>query len=48
MRPLAMAEFWWGESPKSDFWKHKQYYPSCKEKCEPILGFMLQGIEIEG
>lgn len=48
MRPLAMAEFWWGESPKSDFWKHKNYYPSCKEKCEPILGFMLQGIEVEG
>jgi tRNA pseudouridine32 synthase / 23S rRNA pseudouridine746 synthase len=47
MKPLAMAEFWWGASPKSVFWKHRNFYPSCKEKCEPILGFMLQGIEVE-
>lgn len=41
MQPLAMAEFWWGQSPKSDTWKHKEYYACCKEKCEPILGHML-------
>jgi len=47
MKPLAMAEFWWGLSPKSDYWKHKQYYPACKEKCEPILGHMLEGMNID-
>jgi tRNA pseudouridine32 synthase/23S rRNA pseudouridine746 synthase len=47
MKPIAMAEFWWGLSPKSDFWKHKQYYPACHEKCKPILAHMLTGIEMD-
>ncbi len=47
MRPIAMAEFWWGLSPKSDFWKHGHFYPACREKCEPILGHMLAGIEMD-
>ena len=45
MKPLVMAEFWWGKSPKSSFWKHGQFYPCCKEKCEPILAHMLKGID---
>jgi tRNA pseudouridine32 synthase/23S rRNA pseudouridine746 synthase len=47
MKPLAVAEFWWGHSPKSKHWKHKQFYACCKEKCEPILSHMLMGIEFE-
>ncbi|MCF2491054.1 pseudouridylate synthase [Dyadobacter sp. CY347] len=47
MKPLAMAEFWWGMSPKSDFWKHRQFYPACREKCAPILAHMLAGIDME-
>lgn len=46
-KPRAMAEFWWGQSPKSEIRKHKHFYPSCKTKCEPILGHMLQGLQIE-
>ena len=43
-----MAEFWWGQSPKSEVRKHKHFYPSCKSKCEPILlGHMLEGIEMD-
>lgn len=41
LKPLAMAEFWWGLSPKSATWKHGKFYAPCKEKCEPILGWML-------
>lgn len=41
MEPLGMAEFWWGLSPKSDYWKHGQFYPPCREKCVPILAHML-------
>lgn len=41
MEPLALAEFWWGLSPKSATWKHGEFYPPCKEKCAPILDFML-------
>ncbi len=47
LQPLAMAEFWWGASPVSEVRKHKQYYPACRGKCEPILKHMLDGIELE-
>lgn len=47
MKPLAMAEFWWGESPKTEVRYHGYYYPSCKGKCEPILQHMLQGLEVD-
>lgn len=44
LKPIALAEFWWGQSPKSDFWEHGHFYPCCREKCEPILAHMLSGI----
>lgn len=48
LKPIAMAEFWWGQSPKSEIRKHKQFYPACKGKCEPILlSHMLKGIAME-
>ena len=47
MKPLAMAEFWWGLSPKSNFWKHGHFYRSCIEKCAPILAHMLNGMDVE-
>lgn len=46
-KPIAMAEFWWGDSPKTEIRHHGHYYPACKGKCEPILGHMLQGLEVE-
>lgn len=46
-RPLAMAEFWWGASPKSEVRKHKQFYPACTGKCKPILAHMLDGIPMD-
>lgn len=46
-KPLAMAEFWWGESPKTEIRHHGYYYPACKGKCEPILKHMLQGLDVE-
>ena len=47
LQPLAMAEFWWGDSPKGEIRRHGHYYPACRHKCEPILSFMLQGLEVE-
>lgn len=47
LHPLAMAEFWWGDSPKGEIRRHGHFYPSCKHKCEPILRFMLQGLDVE-
>ena len=47
LEPIALGEFWWGASPKSEVRKHGQFYPACRSKCEPILGFMLEGISVE-
>ena len=40
-RPLQMAMFWWGESPKEEIRHHLQFYPACNGKCKPILHWML-------
>jgi len=48
LKPICIAEFWWGQSPKSEVRKHQQFYPSCKSKCEPILlGNKFKGLEID-
>ena len=47
MQPIAIAEFWWGQSPKSEIRKHGNFYPACRGKCKPILGFMLKGMDVD-
>lgn len=47
LEPVAMAEFWWGDSPKTEIRRHGYFYPSCKGKCGPILKYMLQGLNVE-
>ncbi len=47
MKPLAMAMFWWGPSPRTEIRHHAHFYPACNGKCKPILTWMLQGIEVE-
>jgi len=47
LTPLCMAEFWWGQQPKSEIRKHKHFYPACQGKCQPILSHMLSGIELD-
>ena len=47
LRPIAMAEFWWGNSPKGEVRQHGTFYPACNGKCKPILGHMLQGLDVE-
>lgn len=47
LSPVALAEFWWGQSPKSEVREHKQFYPACKSKCEPILAHMLSATETD-
>ena len=45
--PICIAEFWWGIPPDSDVRIHKQYYPACRGKCEPILNHMLGASKVE-
>lgn len=47
LKPLAMAEFWWGKAPTSEIRQHKNFYPACSGKCQPILGHMLAGLEVD-
>lgn len=47
LRPLCMAEFWWGPSPKTEIRQHGQFYPACRGKCKPVLTWMLQGLDVD-
>ena len=46
-KPVCMAEFWWGPSPKTEIRHHGQFYPACSGKCKPVLTWMLQGLNID-
>lgn len=45
LKPLGLSEFYWGRENRSETRQHKQFYPACAEKCQPILGFILCGLE---
>ncbi len=45
--PLCMAEFWMGTSPVGELRRDGCYYGACKGKCEPILYYMLQGLDVD-
>lgn len=47
LKPVCMAEFWWGESPKAIIRHHGQFYPACRGKCKPVLSWMLQGLDVD-
>jgi len=58
LKPVCMAEFWWGESPKSERLRigddesgmirhHEQFYPACRGKCKPVLTWMMQGLDVD-
>ncbi len=47
LRPLALAEFWWGASPVTGDRRAGSFYPACRGKCPPILTHMLRGVPVE-
>ena len=47
LKPVAMAEFWWGDSPHHEMRRHGYFYPACQSKCKPLLNHMLQGLEVD-
>ena len=47
LKPVCMAEFWWGPSPRSAVRHHGEYYPACRGKCLPVLTWMLQGLDVD-
>lgn len=46
LKPVSMAMFWWGESPRQEVRHHLQTYPACNGKCKPILRWMLRGMDV--
>lgn len=46
LKPIAVAEFWWGGSIKNSEREHKVFYPACKNKCRPILEYMLDDTDL--
>ena len=47
LRPLAIGEFWYGASPAREVRRSGAFYPACTGKCGPLLGYMLQGVDVE-
>jgi tRNA pseudouridine32 synthase / 23S rRNA pseudouridine746 synthase len=47
LQPIAIAEFWWGATSLSEVRMTGQFYPACRSKCWPILGHMLDGLQLE-
>ncbi len=47
LKPLCMAEFWWGATTKAELRQHLNFYPACRGKCKPILTWMMQGLEVD-
>ncbi len=46
LRPLALAEFWWGAPPAGGGRVAGTFYPACRDKCGALLPFMLEGLDV--
>jgi tRNA pseudouridine32 synthase/23S rRNA pseudouridine746 synthase len=44
LKPLAMAEFWWGASSVNQDKIQGEFYGACVERCQPLMGFLLSGL----
>jgi tRNA pseudouridine32 synthase / 23S rRNA pseudouridine746 synthase len=47
LKPLALAEFWWGTTPLDGRRESGAYYPACDNKCGTVLPYMLRGLSVE-
>ena len=45
LRPVGVAEFYWGGERGSRRMKQAEFHPSCESRCRPILGFLLCGLD---
>lgn len=46
LRPVALAEFWWGPPPPAGGRVSGVFYPACRDKCGPLLPAMLEGLAV--
>lgn len=45
LKPLAMAEFWWGRPSVNQNKIPGEFYGACAERCQPLMGFLLSGLK---
>lgn len=46
LRPIALAEQWWGPPPVTGGRVDGGFYPACDRKCAPLLPALLDGLEV--
>lgn len=46
LKPLAMAEFWWGASSANGDKVEGNFYGACRDRCQPLMGFLLSGLSL--
>ncbi|MCA2979113.1 MAG: RluA family pseudouridine synthase [Myxococcaceae bacterium] len=44
--PLGLVEFWWGAPPPGGGRVEGACYPACRDKCGPLLPFLLEGLDV--
>lgn len=47
LRPIALAELWWGTAPPGGGRRAGNFYPACRGKCGPVLAHMLDGLAVD-
>lgn len=47
LKPLALAEFWWGRPPRQEIRQHGNLYPVCQSRSFEILEHQLEGMALE-
>ena len=47
LRPLSMAEYWYGKPKDGEVRVHGEHYPACRGKCLPVLRWMLEGLDVQ-
>ncbi len=45
LKPVAMAEFWWGPVSADRDKVQGNFYGACAERCQPLMGFLLSGLQ---
>lgn len=43
--PIGISEFYWGRANRSGTRQHGHFYPACTDKCNPLMGFLLCGLD---
>jgi tRNA pseudouridine32 synthase/23S rRNA pseudouridine746 synthase len=46
LKPIAMAEFWWGRPSANQEKVPGAFYGACAERCQPLMGFLLSGLSL--